>query len=180
MTENYDWQTEGYGAEAFAAFPPNMQSESEALGFFGRLALIGAAVGILAGLSAFQISWWLSLAILIMWAIGTVAAGCFASFASKKHRAGIGYPADGEAWVRTFSLFFTIGTAFVGTTTVAISTIVTQFFAKVPAGALASNAARPVANYTPVILLAIVTVLAALGLRWLSTSRTTWLVYGAR
>ncbi|MDU2058523.1 MAG: hypothetical protein E6719_04360, partial [Dermabacter sp.] len=76
MSESQDWNAQGYGADAFAAFPPNLDTDAEGAAFLARLGLLGALAGALAGLAASQITWWLSLGLFVAWVIGALVAGC--------------------------------------------------------------------------------------------------------
>ncbi|MCT1866884.1 hypothetical protein M3B90_05030 [Dermabacter sp. p3-SID358] len=178
MSETQDWNAQGYGAEAFAAFPPNLDTEAQGAAFLARLGLFGALAGVLAGLATSQITWWLSLGLFIAWVIGVIAAGCIAGLAAKKHRSGVGYPADGEAWLRTFARAFMIVGIVLGVATVGITIALT--FALQPDANAAAAEAKPLANFTPAILLSIVSILAVAAMRWVASTRTTWLLYGAR
>lgn len=178
MSETQDWNAHGYGDEAFAEFPPNLNTDAAAAAFLARLGLLGALAGVLAGLAASQITWWLSLGLFLTWVIGVIAAGCIAGVASKKHRAGVGYPADGEAWLRTFARTFMIVGIVLGVVTVGIATALA--FALRPGANAAATEAATSANFTPAILLGIVSILAIAGMRWIASTRTAWLLYGAK
>ncbi len=176
MSEAQDWNAQGYGDEAFAAFPPNLDTDAEGAAFLTRLGLLGALAGVLSGLAASQITWWLSLGLFLTWVIGVIVAGCIAGVASKKHRAGVGYPADREAWLRTFARTFMIVGIVLGVASVGIAAALTL---ALHPDASATAAAPPV-NFTPTILLGIVAILAIAGMRWIASTRATWLLYGAK
>lgn len=172
MSESQDWNAQGYGADAFAAFPPNLDTDAEGAAFLARLGLLGALAGVLAGLAASQITWWLSLGLFVAWVIGALVAGCIGGIAAKKHRAGVGYPADGEAWLRTFARTFMIVGIVLGVATVGVAVALTL--------ALQPETEPATRNYTPAILLGIVSILAVAGMRWIATTRPTWLLYGTK
>lgn len=162
----------GLGAynDPYADFPPNLETPAQGTAFLLRLALAGAVAGILGLLVSFPLSWPLAIAVLLVWVLGVLAAGILASFSAKKHRAGIGYPADGEAWVRSF--------AFTLPAVAAVAGALTVIMAAATAIVVANGGAST--NYTHAVLLAIVTVLAVAGLRWAGLNQTRWLVYGVR
>lgn len=164
-----DGGAEGFEGDASAlAFPPDLVSDSEGFAFLGRLALLGAGAGVLAALVSFSLSWWFALGVFCAWLVGMVLAGCLAAWRAKKHRAGVGYPADGEAWLRSFSFTLPFVAALIGALSV-IAAVVTAMV-------LAPKAP----DYTPAILLAILTALVVAGVRVVSRARAVWLVYGSR
>lgn len=170
MSHTTAWTEPAYGDEAFSEYPPNFETDAEGRGFLARLLLVGALAGILAGLCAFQLGWWVALILLALWTVGSLAAGCVAALAAKKHRAGVGYPSDGAAWLKTFSLLYPVSAAVVGLASVAAT-------AGAAVGLAADNAS---VQYTPAVLVGIVAVLAVALMRWIASSMPHWLLFGSR
>lgn len=157
-------------SDPFADFPPNLETDAQGVQYLLRFALIGAILGVLGGLVSMQLAVGLAVGVLLLWILGTVAAGILGALVAKKHRAGVGYPADGPAWVRSYAFTVPAVGAVIGVLTV-IAAASTAIIVAAPEGT---------ANYTPAVLLAVVTVLAAALLRWLALAQPHRLVYGSR
>lgn len=141
--------------------PPQLTSLT---GYATRLGLIGLGFGIAAAvvlgprgvpMIAFALAWWI-LAFLI--------AGAIAPLRAKPHRAGPGYPAEPEQWLRTFAVTLTVSVAAVG----ALGTIMVSA-APVMQGA-----------WTAALILAVLTAVAAIAAWLLGTRMPLFLLYGTR
>lgn len=157
-------------SDPYADLPPNLDTDAQGVQYLLRFALIGGVVGVLGGLVSMQLALGLAVGVLLLWILGSVAAGILGGLGAKKHRAGVGYPADAAAWVRSYAFTVPAVGAVIGVVTV-IAAVSTAIIVAGPDGK---------ANYTPAVLLAVVTVLAAALLRWLTLSQPHRLIYGGR
>lgn len=155
---------------ALDGFPPNLDTDSEGAAFIMRLAVVGAGLGLLGGLVTLTLGWWVAAAVFVLWVIGTIVAGLAGARTAKKHRAGVGYPSDPAAWLSSFAFTVPAIGAAIGAISIIIAISAAVF--------TAAEDSSP--NYTPAILLAIVTVLAVGGLRWITYAQPRWLIYGER
>lgn len=141
--------------------PPQLTSLT---GYATRLGLIGLGFGIAAavvlgprgiGMIMFAIAWWI---------LAFAIAGALAPLRAKPHRAGPGYPAEPEQWLRTFATTLTAAVAAVGLIgTIAVS------IAPIMQGA-----------WTAALILAVITAVAAVGAWLLATRMPIFLLYGTR
>ena len=150
--------------------PPNLTHTRSALAFFGRLVMAGLLAGVLAMLVSFPLSWPLAIGVCLSWIVGVPLSGIIASIVAKKHRAGVGYPADPDAWSRSYALTFPLCAGVVGAVGVLAALGV----------AVGTSGEWATANLTPAILLAIVTALTVAGLRYVARAMPHWLFYGVR